>query len=152
MLDAAIAALNDILDTVQAEIDALLGAVTAVLDGTPLVSFDSLSVLTRSAATTNTDGGQEAVITGGELTGLKVLGTDVLDDVLGTSSVDLLDLVGGTLADVNALVAGLSGTLSSVLSSVRSSRPCRSPHRRSACSARSPAPVSRTASVTPAPP
>ena len=58
------------------------------------------------------------MITGGELTGLNVLGTDVLSNVLGTSSVDLLDLVGGTLDDVNALVADLTGTLSSVLSTV----------------------------------
>lgn len=117
-LDAALAALNGILDGVQAEIDALLGAVTAVLDGTPLVSFDSLTVLTEATATSNTEGGQTARIVGGELVGLEVLGTDVLSNVLGTSSVDLLDLVGGTLDQVNSLIAGLTGTLSSVLSTV----------------------------------
>lgn len=117
-LDAALAALNGILDTVQAELDALLGAVTAVLDGTPLVSFDSLSIVTEAVASSNKEGGQSAVIKGGELAGLEVLGTDVLSDVLGTSSVDLLDLVGGTLTEVNALIAGLTGTLSSVLSTV----------------------------------
>lgn len=117
-LDAALAALNSILDTVQAEIDALLGAVTAVLDGTPLVSFDSLSIVTEAVATSNKEGGQSAVIKGGEIVGLEVLGTDVLSNVLGTSSVDLLDLVGGTLADVNGLIAELTGTLSSVLSTV----------------------------------
>jgi hypothetical protein len=118
VLDAAIAALDGVLDSVQAELDALLGAVTAVLDGTPLVSFDSLTVVSRAVASGNRAGQQEAVITGGEVSGLEVLGTDVLDDVLGTRTVDLLDLVGGTLDELNALVAGLTGTLSSVLSTV----------------------------------
>lgn len=117
-LDAAVNALKGLLTGVQAEIAALLGAIMAVLDGTPLVSLDSLSVVTEAAAASNTDGGQTARVVGGEVVGLEVLGTDVLQDVLGTTSVDLLDLVGGTLADVNALVADLTGTLSSVLSTV----------------------------------
>ena len=119
-LDAALAALNAILDGVQAEIAALLGAITAVLDGTPLLSFDSLTVLTEATATSNTEGGQTARIVGGEIVGLEVLGTDVLSNVLGSSSVDLLDLVGGTLDEVNGLIADLTGTLSSVLSTVPS--------------------------------
>jgi LPXTG-motif cell wall-anchored protein len=118
VLDAAVAALRNLLTGVQPLIDQLLGAIMAVLDGTPLVSFDSLSVVTEAIASSNTSGGQTAKVVGGELVGLEVLGTDVLSNVLGTSSVDLLDLVGGTLADVNGLIAELTGTLSSVLSTV----------------------------------
>jgi peptidoglycan hydrolase CwlO-like protein len=117
-LDAALAALRDLLRSVQAEIDALLGAVLAVLDGTPLVSFDSLSLVTRAAATSNTEGGQAAEIVGGEIRGLHVLGTDVLGDVLGTSSIDLLDVTGSTLDSLTGLVGGLTGALSEVLSTV----------------------------------
>jgi len=118
LLDAAVAALRSLLAGVQPLIDALLAAVTAVLDGTPLVSFDSLSVVTEAVATSNQAGGQSAKVVGGELAGLQVLGTDVLDDVLGTSSVDLLDLAGSQLTAVNGLIADLTGTLSEVLSTV----------------------------------
>ena len=118
VLDDALAALSGILDAVQAEIDALVAAVLAVLDGTPLVSFDSLSILTESAVTSNTEGAQSARVVGGEISGLEVLGTDVLNDVLGTTSVDLLDLAGTQLTAVNGLIAELTGTLSSVLSTV----------------------------------
>ncbi|MCW2679285.1 MAG: hypothetical protein JWM62_686 [Frankiales bacterium] len=117
-LDAAVNALKSLLTNVQPLIDQLLGAITAVLDGTPLVSFESLELLTAATASSNKEGGQSAKVVGGELVGLNVLGTDVLDDVLGTSSVDLLDLTGSTLAQVNGLIAELTGTLSSVLSTV----------------------------------
>jgi hypothetical protein len=118
VLDAAIHALKDVLKTVQPQLDALLGAITAVLDGTPLVSFDSLSIVTQALATSNAQGGQAAKVTGGELSGLKVLGTDVLSDVLGATSVDLLDLAGTQLTAINGLIGQLTGTLSSVLSTV----------------------------------
>lgn len=118
VLDAAVNTLKGLLSGVQPLLDALLGAIMAVLDGTPLVSFDSLSVVTAAKATSNKDGGQSARIVGGELVGLEVLGTDVLSNVLGTTSVDLLDLAGTKLAAVNGLISGLTGTLSSVLSTV----------------------------------
>ena len=118
LLDAAQQVLADLLSTVRAELDALLGAITAVLDGTPLVSFDSLSIVTEAVASSNKDGGQSAKVVGGELSGLNVLGTDVLSDVLGTTSIDLLDLTGTQLATVNGLIAELTGTLSEVLSTV----------------------------------
>jgi hypothetical protein len=120
VLDAALAALNGILDAIQKEINALVAAILAVLDGTPLVSFDSLSILTEAVASSNTGGGQSARVVGGEISGLQVLGTDVLSDVLGRTSVDLLDLVGTQLTAVNGLIADLTGTLSSVLSTVPS--------------------------------
>ena len=118
VLDAAVAALQTLLRTVQPQIDALLGAITAVLDGTPLVSFDSLSVVTEATASSNTPGGQSAKVVGGEIAGLTVLGTDVLNDVLRTGKIDLLDLTATQLAAVNGLIGQLTGTLSEVLSTV----------------------------------
>ena len=117
-LDAAVAALRTVLKDVQPLIDQLLILVTAVLDGTPLVSIDGLRVVTESKVTSAAAGGQSAKVVGGEIEGLEVLGTDVLDDVLGVTKVDVLDLTGSTLTAVNGLVAELTGTLSSVLSTV----------------------------------
>ena len=91
---------------------------SAVLGATSLVSLDSLTVGTKSSSTGNTLAGQTAEITGGEVQGLKVLGTDVLDAVLGTSTVDLSALVGAQAAAVTGAIDDLTGTLSSVLSSV----------------------------------
>ena len=55
---------------------------------------------------------------GGEVQGLKVLGTDVLDNVLGTRTLDVAGLTGDTLSKVTTAVDGLTGTLSEVLSTV----------------------------------
>jgi peptidoglycan hydrolase CwlO-like protein len=118
VLDAAVAAVKNVLTTVQPQLDALLGAITAVLDGTPLVSFDSLSIVTQALATSNKEGGQTAKVTGGELSGLEVLGTDVLSNVLGTTKIDLLDLAGTQLTDINGAIDQLTATLSDVLSTV----------------------------------
>lgn len=118
LLDDALAALDSLLQAVLPRIEALLGAVTAVLDGTPLVSLSALSVVTRTSVTSAAPGGQSAEVVGGEVTGLRVLGTDVLADVLGTTSVELLDLTTAELGAVNGVVDTLTGTLSSVLSSV----------------------------------
>ncbi|MEO6206183.1 MAG: hypothetical protein ABIO67_12515, partial [Mycobacteriales bacterium] len=119
-LNDLIAILKGILAAVAPQLNALLAAVTAVLDRTPLVSIDSISIRTVAEATSASKGGQEATIVGGEVVGLKVLGTDVLNNVLGTTKIDLLDLVGGTLTTVNNLIGSLTGTLSSVLSNVPS--------------------------------
>ena len=117
-LDALVAALKALLATVQAQLDALLAAVTAVLDATPLVSIDSISIETAARSTSASPGGQEAAIVGGELVGLRVLGTDVLQNVLGVTKVDVLDLAGSTLGSVTSAINALTGTLSSVLSTV----------------------------------
>lgn len=117
-VDAAVAIVTNVLTSVQPLIASLLAAVTAVLDGTPLVSIDALTVITESKVTSANDGGQSATVVGGEITGLHVLGTDVLNNVLGATRVDLLDLTGSTLDGVNGLLTELTGTLSSVLSTV----------------------------------
>ena len=118
VLDGLVATLNDLLAGLRPQLDALLAAVTAVLDSTPLVSIDSISVVTSARSTSASKGGQEARIVGGELTGLHVLGTDVLGNVLGTTKLNLLDLTGSTLSQVTAAINGLTATLSNVLSNV----------------------------------
>ncbi len=118
LLDAAQTALASIVKVLQPLIDQLLAAIVAVLDTTPLVSLDGLTVLSRATATSAQPGDQSATVVGGEVSGLKVLGTDVLSNVLGTTKVDLVGVTAAQLSAVNALVGQLTGTLSSVLSTV----------------------------------
>ncbi|MCA1710190.1 MAG: hypothetical protein LC789_00560 [Actinobacteria bacterium] len=120
VLNGLIDALQKILANLQPQLDALLAAITGVLDGTPLVSIDSISIQTQALVTSASAGGQTAKVVGGEIVGLHVLGTDVLNSALGVSSIDVLDLVSGTLTKVTDTVNGLTGTLSSVLSNVPS--------------------------------
>ena len=118
----AVAAANTLLNTAQALVTSttttLLGAITAVLDGTPLVSLGGLTVSTKAAVASAKAGGQTAQIVGGQVTGLKVLGTDVLKTALGTSTVNVLDVIGSASATVNGAISTVTGTLSSVLSNV----------------------------------
>jgi hypothetical protein len=119
---AAVDAANALLNTAQALVTSttatLLTAIDAVLDGTPLVSLGGLTVTTKAAVASAKAGGQTAQIVGGEVTGLKVLGTDVLKTALGTTTVDALDVVGSASATVSAAISTVTGTLSSVLSNV----------------------------------
>ncbi|MCW2724643.1 MAG: hypothetical protein JWN35_1564 [Frankiales bacterium] len=117
-VDAANAALATLLVQVQPQATKLVAAVTAVLDTTPLVSIDRLTVQTQAAVRSAKPGGQSAKVVGGEVQGLRVLGTDVLKNVLGNSTISLFDLSGATLASVTSKVNGLTGILSSVLSNV----------------------------------
>jgi predicted nucleic acid-binding Zn-ribbon protein len=110
--------LNALLGQFAPQINALLAAVTAVLDGTPLVSVDSFTVETQAVVKSASAGGQTAKVVGGEIQGVHVLGTDVLNNVLGSSKVNVLDLVGSTLTQVTSKVDALNGVLSSVLSAV----------------------------------
>lgn len=112
---AALTALTAGLQSVLAPLQSLL---TGVLNSTPLVSLGSLSLTSKAAATSNRSGGQQADVLGGSITGLKVLGTDVLDSVLGSSTLNLTDLVGSTATQLTSAIDGLTGTLSSVLSTV----------------------------------
>ncbi|MBK5307635.1 MAG: hypothetical protein JJD92_13170 [Frankiaceae bacterium] len=125
LLDSAVALLNTLLNTLNnllgqlgPQINALLAAVTAVLDGTPLVSIDSFTVETQAMVTSATAGGQVAKVTGGEIQGVHVLGTDVLQNVLGNTKIDVLALTGSTLSQVTSELSALTGVLSSVLSAV----------------------------------
>lgn len=118
LLNTASSTVNSLLAQVQTQVDALVAAVTSVLDATPLVSLDSVTVRTRAAASSASAGGQTSEVIGGEVSGLRVLGTDVLSNVLGSSTVSLTDLAGASLTAVTQAINGLTGTLSSVLSNV----------------------------------
>ena len=119
-LDAAQLLLTSLTATLNGLIDSLQSALLTVLDDTPLVSLGSLSVTTKAAAVTASTGGQTAQVVGGTISGLHVLGTDVLDVALGSSSVDVVDLVGEAASEVSGLVDEITGTLSDVLSNVPS--------------------------------
>jgi hypothetical protein len=120
LVDTAQALLTTLQATLTSTLTTLLSAVTGVLDATPLVSLAKLEVTTRAIVTSAAAGGQKAEIVGGTITGLKVLGTDVLKTALGSTTLDVGDLVGTTLTKVTTAVSGLTGTLSSVLSSIPS--------------------------------
>jgi flagellin-like hook-associated protein FlgL len=115
---AAKAALATLLVQVQPQATKLVAAVTAALDTTPLVSIDRLTVQTQAMVKSAKAGGQSAKVVGGEVQGLRVLGTDVLKNVLGNSTISLFDLTGSTLASVTGKVNGLTGVLSGMLSNV----------------------------------
>jgi hypothetical protein len=117
-LNAALATLNGLVGQLAPQINALLAAITAVLDGTPLVSVDSFTIETQALVKSASAGGQTAKVVGGEIQGVHVLGTDVLANVLGNTKVDVLDLAGSTLSQVTSKIDALNGILSSVLSSV----------------------------------
>jgi hypothetical protein len=118
LVDTAQALVDSLTATLLGAVDTLLADVAAVLDSTPLVSLGSLEVSTQAVARSASKGGQSAKIVGGTLTGLKVLGTDVLATALGSSTVNLSALVGSALTTVNGTISTLTGTLSSVLSKV----------------------------------
>jgi len=118
LLDTAQALVTTLTATLAGLVDTLVSAVTGVLDGTPLVSLESLTVKTLARATSASAGGQTAQVVGGTITGLEVLGTDVLDLALGDTTLDLGSLVGDVADHVNTTIADVTGSLSEVLSSV----------------------------------
>lgn len=117
-LASAQALLDGLLATLQSALAPLLSALTSVLDSTPLVSLDSLALTSSASATSNKAGGQKADVLGGTVTGLHVLGTDVLNKALGSSSLNVTDLIGTTATQLTTAISGLTNTLSTVLSSV----------------------------------
>lgn len=119
-VDAAQALLTTLTATLTSAISTLVSTVTGVLDATPLVSLAKLEVSTKALVTSATTGGQSAQIVGGTLSGLKVMGTDVLQTALGTSTVDLSALAGTAVTKLTTAISGVTGALSSVLSSVPS--------------------------------
>lgn len=85
----------------------------ALLD-TPLVSMDGLDVTTIART-----GADEVADVSGTVTGLEVLGTDVLSSVLGSPTADLDTLLGGgSLTQVQQLVDGTLGSVTDVLADV----------------------------------
>ncbi|HWG94816.1 MAG TPA: hypothetical protein VNU66_11375 [Mycobacteriales bacterium] len=127
VLAAAVAALDGLLAQLASLLQSLPGLVaelTAVLDAVPLLELELLSVTSRAAATSAAAGGQDAGVSGGELQGLRVLGTDVLalpqvrtalGLAPGAAGVDVAGLAGARLAAVQAAVDGLLATLTDLL-------------------------------------
>lgn len=118
LLTDAVAKVQALLAPYQAQVDAVVDAAVGVLDATPLVSVDRLEVTTRSAVTSAATGGQVAEVVGGEVQGLRVLGTDVLQTTVGSSQVELLDLAGPVQARIDSAISDLTGALSGSLSQV----------------------------------
>lgn len=119
-VDAAQAVLNNLVSTLNSALTTLRNAIVGKLDATPLVSLASVVVTTRAAVTSASQGGQHAEIIGGTVSGLKVLGTDVLSKALGSSTLDLTAVTDAVLSKVNGAIGTLTGTLSTVLSHVPS--------------------------------
>jgi hypothetical protein len=119
-VDTAQAALDTVTATLTGALSTLKGLLTGVLDATPLVSLQSLEVATRAVASSASKGGQHAEVVGGVVKGLKVMGVDVLDAALGSSTLDLEGAITSKLAEVNGVIADVTGTLSDVLSNVPS--------------------------------
>ena len=112
------AALTAAQATLAATTATATGLLRAALDGTPLLSVAALTATTSAVSKSAQAGGQQAVISGGQLTGLKVFGTDVLLTALGSSTVDLTALTSTALASVNTVVTRLTSTFTSVLATV----------------------------------
>jgi hypothetical protein len=117
LVNTAQALLTTVTNTLMGAVDTLFGLISTKLDSTPLVSLDSLEVTTRALVTSASAGGQKAEVVGGVVKGLHVLGVDVLDAALGSSTLDLAGSA-SALAQVNSLMDEVTGTLSDVLSSV----------------------------------
>jgi hypothetical protein len=118
LVDTAQALVGTVTATLNSALSTLKGLLTGVLDSTPLVSLGSLEVATRAVASSASKGGQHAEVVGGVVKGLKVMGVDVLDTALGSSTLDLTGTVTAKLAEVNGVIADVTGTLSDVLSNV----------------------------------
>jgi filamentous hemagglutinin len=118
LVDTAQGLVTTVTATLTGALSTLKGLLTGVLDSTPLVSVGSLEVATRAVASSAAKGGQHAEVVGGVVKGLKVMGVDVLDAALGSSTLDLTGTITTKLAEVNGVIADVTGTLSGVLSNV----------------------------------
>jgi hypothetical protein len=106
------ALLGPLFTTLSGAIATLAGIVSDVLDGTPLVSIGAIEVGTTAAV-----GSTKTAKVTGYVSGLKVMGLDVLGTLTGNTKLDVAKLVGTTASQVNSLVNALTTTLSEILSS-----------------------------------
>jgi hypothetical protein len=109
-LDSAQGQLQPLVDTLNGAIAALGALVDDVLAGTPLVKIGAASVATKAAV-----GATKAAAVTGYVSGVQVLGQDVLAAITGDSKVDAATLVGTLADDVNSAISSLTGTLSNIL-------------------------------------
>ena len=91
----------------------LANIVDGVLSGAPLVEIGAAEVGTKAAVSST----KSSAVTG-YVSGVKVLGQDVLAAVTGNTKLDAAALAGTVASQVNSAIASVTGTLSSVLSSV----------------------------------
>ncbi len=106
----AIAPLRAALKTAT---DALAGVVEGILAGTPLVKIGAAEVGTKA----NVTGTAKTADVTGYVSGVEVMGEDVLKMVTGSSKIDAAKLVNDAAGKVNAEIAGITETLAGVLSS-----------------------------------
>lgn len=106
----ALAPLQAALDTA---IDTLAGVVDGVLAGIPLVEVGAADIATKAAV-----GATKTATVTGAISGVKVLGTDILESVTGDTELDVAALVGDVADDVNAALNTVSVALSNALSGV----------------------------------
>ncbi|MDQ1713480.1 MAG: hypothetical protein QOE45_2930 [Frankiaceae bacterium] len=110
--DGALSDLSDAADDLDGAIGDVADIVGNILDGTALVSIGKAEVGTTAAV-----GSTKTAKVTGYVSGVKVMGLDLFDEVTGSSKLDLAKLVGDTAGDVNDTIGALTSTLSSILSS-----------------------------------
>jgi hypothetical protein len=106
------AAVNTLTGTLTTAVGTLTDLVDGVLSGTPLVSIGAAQVGTTAAV----DTAKAAQVTG-SISGVKVMGEDVLKTVTGSSTLDAAKLLGDTASQVNQEIASIGQALSNILSS-----------------------------------
>lgn len=106
----ATAAVASALALIQPLIDDLAALVDGVLAEVPLVEIDAAQVGTSALA-----GATKSANVTGYISGVKVLGQDVLQTVTNNSKLDLAQLVGTVSSQVNTTIASATNALSTVL-------------------------------------
>lgn len=112
-LAAAQAAIAPLLEALANAIATLGGIVDGILQGVPLLKVGAAEISTKALV-----GSAKSADVTGTISGVEVLGTDVLEAVTGDSELDVTGLVGDVADDVNAALGTVSAALSDVLSSV----------------------------------
>jgi len=110
-LDAADEAFDDAVDALLDAVADLAEVVNGILAGVPLAKIGEGKVATLAKV----GSAKDASVTG-YISGVEVLGTDILEAVTGSSKVDLAKLAGDTAAQVNAALNTVSTALSEALS------------------------------------
>lgn len=111
-LATAQAALTAAASTLKGLVANLATLVDGILATNPLVSVGAAKVGTNASAGSPKD----ASVTG-YVSGVKVLGLDILAEATGNSKVDVAKISGAVAAEVNEALAAVTGALSAVLSS-----------------------------------
>ena len=112
--DQAQDAVDDALAALDTALGVLAGIVEGVLGDVPLVSVGAAEIGTKALVSKTA---KVADVTG-FVSGVEVLGTDVLADITGSSEIDLADLAGDVADDVNAAINTATTALSNALSGV----------------------------------